>query len=315
MGIVFRARQRTPDRIVALKIIRPDHLAARHGGRDKAVERFRAEAQAAARLEHEGILPVYEVGEVDGQPFFTMRFVEGRGLDDVLRDGPLAGRDAAGLLEPVARAVQYAHDHDVVHRDIKPRNILLDTNGRPYVADFGLAKSLAAVQELTETKEVLGTPAYMSPEQARGAAGVDRRTDVYSLGATLYELLTGRPPFRAATPLETQRQVVENEPVPPRQLNPAVARDLETVCLKCLQKDPDARYGSAEELAAELGRFLRGEATRARPLSVVGRGAKWCRRNPWMATALSLLLAVAIAAPVAALIQRNLAARNGELAS
>ena len=215
MGIVFRARQRTPDRVVALKIIRPDRLAAvLPGERHKAVERFRAEVQAAARLEHENIVPVYDAGEIDGQPFLAMRYVEGRGLDEMLRDGPLDGRDAAALLEPVARAVHYAHGRDVVHRDLKPRNILLDANGRPYVADFGLAKSFAAAQQLTETQDVLGTPAYMSPEQARGPAGVDHRTDVYSLGATLYELLTGRPPFRAATPLETQRQVIENEPVP-----------------------------------------------------------------------------------------------------
>ncbi len=214
MGIVYRARQRTPDRVVALKIIRPDRLAGLASERrEQAIERFRAETQAAASLEHEHIVPVYEVGQVEGQPFFSMRYIEGRGLEEVLRDGPLAGRDAAALLESVARALHYAHGRDIVHRDMKPRNILLDSERKPYVADFGLAKSFAAAQELTQTTETIGTPAYMSPEQARGLTGVDRRTDVYSLGATLYELLTGRPPFRAATVVETQRQVVENEPV------------------------------------------------------------------------------------------------------
>jgi tetratricopeptide (TPR) repeat protein/predicted Ser/Thr protein kinase len=311
MGVVYRARQHTPDRVVALKVVRPDRLATTPPDQhEKAMKRLWAEAQAAAQLEHENIVPVYDLGEVDGQPFFSMRYVEGRRLDEVLHDGPLDGRGAVALLGPVARAVDYAHGRNVIHRDIKPRNILLDTSGRPYVADFGLAKSFVAAQELTGTQEVVGTPAYMSPEQSRGPAGVDHRTDVYSLGATLYELLTGRPPFRAATPVETQRQVIENEPVPPRQLNPAVARDLETVCLKCLRKDPDERYRSAQELAAELGRFSRGEPTQARPLSFLGRMAKWCRRNQTVAIltaiAATLLMILAIGGPIVAVNQASL---------
>jgi len=314
MGVVYRARQQTPDRIVALKIIRPDRLAAvAPERREKVIERFHVETQATANLEHAHIVPVYEVGQIEGQPFYSMRYIPGRGLEQVLRDGPLAGQDAAALLEPVARALHYAHRRDIVHRDIKPRNILLDTDGKPYVADFGLAKSFAAAQDLTQTAEAIGTPAYMSPEQARGQAGVDHRTDVYSLGATLYELLTGRPPFRAATVAETQRQVIENEPVPPRQLNPAADRDLETICLKCLEKEPARRYATADELADELQRFGRGEPIRARPLSVLGRSAKWCRRKPWMATALSLVLIIAMVAPVVALLQHRLAVSNAGL--
>ena len=292
MGVVYRARQHMPDRIVALKIIRPERLSSvLPEQREKALKRFRAEAQATAQLEHDHIVSVYNVGEMDGQPFFSMRYVDGRGLDSVLRDSPLAGRDAARLLEPVARALHYAHQRDIIHRDIKPRNILVDGQEKPYVADFGLAKSFAAAQDLTQTAEAIGTPAYMSPEQAIGSAEIDRRTDVYSLGATLYELLTGRPPFRAATPAETQRQVIENEPVPPRQLNPAVDRDLETICLKCLEKDPRSRFATAQDLADELTRFLECLPIRARPIARPQRLWRWCRRHPLDA---ALLIAVAV---------------------
>lgn len=305
MGIVYRARQRTPDRIVALKIIHPDRLAA--GGsekREKAIERFRAETQAAASLEHGHIVPVYEVGQIEDQPFFSMRHIQGRGLEEVLRDGPLDGRDAAALLKPVAQALHYAHGRDIVHRDIKPRNILVDTDGQPHVADFGLAKSFAGAQDLTQTAEAIGTPAYMSPEQAEGPAEVDSRTDVYSLGATLYELLTGRPPFRAATAVQTQRQVVENEPVPPRQLNPAIDRDLETICLKCLEKEPVKRYTTAKEVAEEFTRYQQGRPIQARPITPVTRAWRWCRRNRLVAglgaLAGSLLLVLAIGGPIVA---------------
>jgi len=292
MGIVYQARQQTPNRIVALKIIRPDRLAVvTSEQREKAIERFHAEAQAAARLEHEHIVPVYEVGQVEGQPFFSMRYVQGRGLDELLRDRPLSGREAAALLEPITRALQYAHQHGIIHRDVKPRNILLDTTGRPYVTDFGLAKSLAEAQEITQTQDVIGTLAYMSPEQARAPASVDRRTDVYSIGATLYGLVTGRPPFRAATPAETQRQVAENEPVPIRQLNPAVDRDLETICLKCLDKEPARRFPSAEALADDLARYLEGKPILARPLGITARTIRWARRRPAIAGLLSALAA------------------------
>ncbi len=300
MGVVYRARQRTLDRVVAVKIIRPDRTAATvPARRQEVMGRFRAEIQAAARLEHEHIVPVYEVGQIEGQPFFSMRYIEGRGLDSVLHKGPLGGREAAAMVEKIARAVHHAHVHQVIHRDLKPRNILLDGESRPYVADFGLAKSLEAAQELTQTGQVIGTPAYMSPEQARGMTTVDHASDVYSLGATFYELLTARPPFRAATPAETQRQVIDNDPAPPRELNPAVPRDLETICLKCLEKDPRSRYATAEEVADELARFLARRAIRARPIGRPQRFWRWCRRNPLdaglvAATVISLLIGVLV---------------------
>ncbi len=314
MGVVYRARQSTPDRIVALKIIRPDRLATSvPGQRQKVIDRFRAEAQAVAQLEHHNILPVYDVGEIDGRPFFSMRYVEGSGLEEVLRNSPMPGLAAAALLEPVARAVHYAHSRDLVHRDIKPRNILLDTSGCPYVTDFGLAKSLASSQELTQTLEVLGTPAYMSPEQARGSAAVDCRTDVYSLGVTLYELLIGRPPFRAATPVETQRQVIESEPAPPRQLNSEIDRDLDTICLKCLEKDRERRYATAEELADELTRYQAGQPIHARPITLSAQLWRWCRRNRAVAslgaTASLLLLTLAVGGPIVAFSQAEKAER------
>jgi WD40 repeat protein/tRNA A-37 threonylcarbamoyl transferase component Bud32 len=320
MGVVYRARQRSVARAVALKIVRPDRLtAALPERRQETMGRFQAEIQAAARLEHEHIVPVYEVGQVDGQPFFSMRYIEGRGLDSVLDEGPMEGREAAALLEKVARAVHYAHGQQVIHRDLKPRNILLDGQHRPYVADFGLAKSLEAAQELTQTGEVLGTPAYMSPEQARGSAHVGHATDVYSLGATLYELLTGRPPFRAATPAETQRQVIDNEPVPPRELNPAVPRDLETVCLKCLEKEAHNRYATAEALADELARYQAGRPIHARPITRLARVWRWCRRNPseaGLTTAVFLLLiGMSVLASLGYLRMASLAAKERDNAT
>jgi WD40 repeat protein/predicted Ser/Thr protein kinase len=312
MGVVYRARQSTPDRIVALKIIRPDRLAtAVSGQQQKVIERFRAEAQAVAQLEHDNILPLYDVGEINGRPFFSMRHVEGRGLEEVLRNGPMPDLAAAAILEPVARAVHYAHSRGLVHRDIKPRNILLDGNGRPYVTDFGLAKSLASGQELTQTLEVLGTPAYMSPEQALGQSELGPATDIYSQGATLYELITGRPPFRAASVAETLRQVIHDEPVSPRRLNPAVHRDLETICLKCLQKEPRHRIESAAQLADELQRFQRGEPILSRPISFTARGASWCRRNPQQA---GLVLAVTVVLMLGTVVSSAFAVRNRRLA-
>jgi len=321
MGVVYRARQRSAERIVALKVIRPDRLAAAGPERrQEAIKRFRIESQAAAALEHDQIVPVYEVGEIDGQPFFSMRFVKGQSLEKLLRDGPLDGGQAAALLEQIARAVHYAHTRKIVHRDIKPRNILLDTDDRPYVADFGLAKSLAAAQELTQTGEVLGTPQYMSPEQARGEAA-GSASDIYSLGATLYEMLTGRPPFRAATPAETQRQVIDNEPVPPRRLNPAVPRDLETICLKCLEKAPSKRYATAEDLADELERCQQGRPILARPITRPARTWRWCKRNPAVAllsaTAVFLLLLLPAVAGFGYLReaeQREIAEQRGQTA-
>ena len=227
MGVVYRARQWTADRIVALKMVRPDHLAGVPSDlRSTVMDRFRQEAQAAARLEHESIVSVYEVGEIEGTPFYSMRYVEGRSLADRLRLGPLSNRVAAAYLESVALAVEAAHGHGILHRDLKPPNILIDVNtDRAMVADFGLAKLTEGGDELTQSGDVVGSPPYMSPEQAQHASRVTAESDVYALGATLYHALTGRPPFHADTALETLRQVLHDEPVPPRRLSSAVNPD------------------------------------------------------------------------------------------
>ena len=299
MGVVYQARQRAAERIVALKVIRRDRLESLpRDSQANTVDRFWHEAQAAAQLQHDNIVTVYEVGEVDGQPFFSMRYVEGHSLSEILRQGPIDNRQAAAYMEPVVRAVQEAHLQGILHRDLKPQNILVDSKtGRALVADFGLAKLSQATDELTQAGEVFGTPAYMSPEQATDAASVTTATDVYALGATLYHLLTGRAPFQAATPVETLRQVIDVEPVPARQLNPSIDRDLETICSKCLEKEPARRYESAELLADDLSRYLQGEPILARPLSGPERTWRWCRRNPAVAsliasTIMALLLAL-----------------------
>lgn len=300
MGVVYRARQRTADRTVALKVIRRDRLEQLpRDTHSSALERFRHEAQAAARLEHENIVTVYEVGEVDDQPFFSMRYVEGRSLSQILRDGPMENRRAAAYLEPVARAVHEAHCQGILHRDLKPQNILVDDKtDRALVADFGLAKLTEGGEELTRAGEIMGTPSYMSPEQAKDSARVGAETDVYALGATLYHVLTARPPFQAATPVETLRQVIDEEPAPPRQLNPSIDRDLETICLKCLQKEPLRRYDSAHALADDLRRYLKGEPIQARPIGAVGRIWRWCRRKPALATAIGLAAAFLVVGSV-----------------
>ena len=259
-------------------------LAWRKARMSAAMERFRHEVQAAARLEHESVVSIYEVGDVDGEPFFSMRYVAGRSLFEALRDGPMPCRRAAGYLEPVARAVEEAHRHGILHRDLKPQNILVDTaTDRAYVADFGLAKLQETGEELTRSGEIMGTPPYISPEQARDSAHVTASTDVYALGATLYHLLTGRPPFQAATAVETIRQVIQVEPLPLRRLNPAIDADLETISLKCLEKEPARRYPSALALADDLRRYLDHQPIRARPLGRLNRSARWCRRNPLVA--------------------------------
>ncbi|MHC4178895.1 MAG: serine/threonine-protein kinase, partial [Planctomycetota bacterium] len=290
MGVVYRARQRSANRTVALKVIRRDRLEALpRDTHTSALERFRQEAQAAARLEHENIVTVYEVGEVDRQPFFSMRYVDGQSLSQILREGPMGNRQAAGYLEPVARALHEAHSLGILHRDLKPQNILVDKKtDRALVADFGLAKLTEGQEELTREGEVMGTPPYMSPEQAKDSARVTAQTDVYALGATLYHVLTGRPPFQAANPLETLRQVIDEEAAPPRQLNPSIDRDLETVCLKCLEKEPTRRYDSAHALADDLRRYLNGEPILARPIGVFGRVVRWRRRKPALATAIAV---------------------------
>ncbi|MDX1948407.1 MAG: serine/threonine-protein kinase [Pirellulaceae bacterium] len=279
MGVVYKARQVDLGRIVAVKML----LAGSHADpRDMA--RFRAEAEAVAQMQHPHIVQVFEVGEHDGQPYFSLEYVAGGHLGQRIAGTPQPPREAARLIETLARAVQAAHDQGIVHRDLKPANILLTTAGEPKISDFGLAKRLeGAGQTLTGT--VIGTPSYMAPEQAAGdPSRIGPPADIYALGAVLYELLTGRPPFRGETPWDTVSQVLADEPVPPTRLQPKVPRDLETICLKCLHKEPARRYAAARELADDLARYLAHEPILARPVTRVERGWKWARRNPVVAS-------------------------------
>ncbi len=261
MGVVYRARQPGLGRIVALKILLHASTAS-----PLDVARFRAEASSAAQLDHLHIVPVFAVGDHEGQPYFLMRLIEGQSLARRLADGPIPPREAATLLAPIGHAVDYAHHHGVLHRDLKPSNILIDHEGRPHVADFGLAKRLDAGPSLTSPGAIVGTPGYMAPEQVVGGGRgrIGPASDVYSLGAILYQMLTGRPPFQAATALDTIFLVLEQEPLPPHLLNPRVDRDLELIALKCLQKPADLRYPSASALAGDLEAYLAGEPISAR---------------------------------------------------
>jgi len=260
MGVVYRARQVSLGRTVALKMIL---RGAAPSAADLA--RFRSEAESAAQLDHPSIVPIYEVGQHEGQPFFTMKYVAGTTLSRRLADGPMPPREAAALLAPICRAVHFAHERGVLHRDLKPSNILIDEEGRPHVSDFGLAKRVETDSDLTLSGAVLGTPSYMAPEQAAGKRGrVGRESDVYSLGTILYQMLTGRPPFQAASAVETVLMVMEQEPLPPRLLNPRADSELEMIALKCLQKPPELRYATAAELADDLDAYLRDEPTAAR---------------------------------------------------
>jgi eukaryotic-like serine/threonine-protein kinase len=286
MGVVFEARQVSLNRKVALKMILAGQLA-----NDTDVKRFYSEAQAAANLDHPGIVPIFEVGQHEGQHYFSMGFVEGQSLSQRLNEGPVAAREAAAFMATVADAIEYAHQCGVIHRDLKPGNILLDLKGNPRVTDFGLAKTIQGDSGLTGSGQITGTPSYMPPEQAGGRRGeVGPAADVYALGATLYCAVTGRPPFQAATAMDTVIQVLSDEPVPPRRLNPSIPRDLETICLKCLEKEPRERYPSAAALAADLRRFLAGEPIAARPVTRLERAAKWARRKPTLAAAYILAL-------------------------
>jgi serine/threonine protein kinase len=286
MGVVYQARQLGFNRLVALKMI----LSGSYAGDDER-DRFRIEAEAVARLQHPNIVQVHEVGEHEGKPFFSMEFCPGGGLDKKLNGTPLPPKEAAALVETLARAMQAAHDKGVIHRDLKPANVLLAEDGAPKILDFGLAKKLDE-EGLTATGAVMGTPSYMAPEQAAGKTrDIGPGTDVYALGAILYECLTGRPPFKGPTTLDTLAQVLADEPVRPRQLQPTTPRDLETICLKCLEKQPGRRYGTAAELADDLGRWQRGEPVRARPVGGWERTLKWVRRHPQQTALYGLLLA------------------------
>jgi serine/threonine protein kinase/WD40 repeat protein len=307
MGVVYKARHTALRRIVALKMI----LGGSHAS-SADLERFRMEAEAIARLRHPHIVQIYEVGQHQGLPYFSLEFCEGGSLDKKLAGTPLPPREAAALLEQLANAMQAAHDQGVIHRDLKPANVLLVGAGQgvadtkdssslptahcplptiPKITDFGLAKKLDEAGQ-TRTGDIMGTPSYMAPEQASGnSKELGPACDIYALGAVLYECLTGRPPFRAATPLDTVLQVVNEEPVPPRQLNPGVPRDLETICLKCLHKEPARRYGQASALGEDLRRFLAGEPITARPINRRQRLLKWARRRP--ASAALVVLGIA----------------------
>src|SRR5881398_2230873 len=298
-GVVYRARQKSLNRIVALKVIGLAHWAT-----EADVKRFRLEAEAAASLNHPCIVPIYEVGERDGACYFSMGLVEGGQLDAVAKREPIPIRRAAELIAKLARTVSYAHEHGILHRDIKPGNILLDAKGEPHLTDFGLARLVETESTVTRTMEVLGTPSYMAPEQAVGNdAAITSATDVYGLGAVLYQLLTGHPPFAGGTTFETVRLVLDTEPRQPRLLNPKIDRDLDTICLKCLEKDPKRRYASALALAEDLERWLKHEPIRARRTGLVTRGRKWVRRDPSIAVLAALLLVLAV--PLGLMIWKN----------
>src|SRR5215472_3560943 len=290
MGIVYRARQRVPSRIVALKMILPANV-----GSADAMKRFHVEAEAAASLENEGILPIYAVGEHDGAPFYSMKFAEGGTLADRLGRYREKPREAAALVAAIARAVAFAHEKGILHRDLKPANVLFNGAGKPYVSDFGLAKWLTRESDLTQTFAMLGTPFYMAPEQAVSSHMLTASADVYSLGAILYHLLTGHPPFTGETPIEVLHRAAEQLPQSPRLTNRSVPPDLETICLKCLEKDPALRYSSASAFADDLDRFRAGRPIKARRAGPITRARKWVRRNPTGALLTASLVALVVA--------------------
>jgi serine/threonine-protein kinase len=292
MGVVYKARHVKLDRTVAIKML----LTGMHAG-PQELARFLAEAKAVASLRYPNIVQVYDVGDLKGRPYFTMEFLEGGNLAQKLAGQPQPARKASEITVALAEAMQIAHRNGIIHRDLKPANILLTAEGTPKIADFGLARRFDSDEHLTVTGARIGTLSYMAPEQALGKPGLlGPAVDIYSLGAVLYELLTGRPPFRAETPQETERQLLTEEPVPPRRLNSAVPRDLETICLKCVHRNPTRRYESAETLASDLHRFLRGEPITARPASFGERSGRWLRCHPTLTAALSIGLLTILAA-------------------
>jgi tRNA A-37 threonylcarbamoyl transferase component Bud32 len=288
MGVVYKARQLKLNRLVALKMVLGDSRVDRDD-----LARFRTEAEAVACLQHPNIVQIYEVGEEAGRPYFALELVDGGSLAEKLKAGPLSAVQAAELLATLAEAMHFAHGRNIIHRDLKPGNILLMADGTPKITDFGLAKQMDRNQDQTRTGAVLGTPAYMAPEQARGQfKTLGPPADIYALGTILYETLAGRPPFRGETPIETLRQVTTDEPVPLSRIVDRIPRDLETICLKCLEKEPHRRYHTAQDLADDLRRFLAHEPIRARRVRAWERGLKWVRRRPLIAT----LLAVTVSA-------------------
>jgi TolB-like protein len=298
-GVVFRARQKSLNRTVALKVVGLGRWATK-----AHLKRFRLEAEAAARLDHPFIVPIHEIGERDGACYFSMNLVEGGQLDEVARRETISIRRAAELIAKLARTVHYAHEHGILHRDIKPGNVLLDAEGEPHLTDFGLARLVEAESTVTRATEVLGTPSYIAPEQAAGKnTQLTSATDVYGLGALLYNLLTGHPPFVGSTTYETVRLVLETEPRQPRLVNPKVDRDLSTVCLKCLEKDPKRRYVSALALAEDLERWLRREPIRARRAGLFTRGKKWLQRN--LTTTVSVVSLAGLVAAVGVIIWKR----------
>ena len=294
MGVVYRARQVSLNRIVAVKLILVGQFAEK-----PAIQRFKSEAASAAKLRHPHIVAIHEIGEHSGQHYFSMEYVDGPNLADFMRQQPISIRQAAQLVKKIAEAVHYAHEQGIVHRDLKPSNILIDPLLEPRITDFGLARDLQSDSDLTLTGQVLGSPNYISPEQASGQPA-GPASDIYSLGAILYHLLTGRPPFAAETPTATLHQVATADPISPRVLNPSVARDLETICRKCLEKGADKRYRDAGALAEDLRRFLEHLPITAKAVSPAERAARWCRRKPALASALALMLVVAVGSPIAA---------------
>ncbi|MBM3995222.1 MAG: hypothetical protein FJ303_13875 [Planctomycetes bacterium] len=313
MGVVYEARQINANRIVAIKMVSGARL------KPKAVVRFRAEAESAARLQHPNVVQIFEVGEVNGKPFFSMEYVAGGTLAERLAAQPVLARDAAALVETLARAVHAAHGRGIVHRDLKPSNVMLTADGTPKIADFGLAKRLDDDSGHTHSGEVLGTPNYMAPEQAEGRKDlIGPATDIYALGAILYELLAGVPPFRGSSPLDAMRLVVSTPPTPPSQIVASVPTDLEAICLKCLEKAPEHRYASALELAEDLRRYLDGQPVTARHIGVVQHTWRYVRTHPQTA-ALAILVGVLFLIPAYFLIaeyrtQRQVRQRAVEVA-
>ena len=298
-GVVYRARQKSLNRTVALKVIGVGHWAT-----EAHLRRFRLEAEAAASLNHPLIVPIHEIRERGGYCYFSMNLVDGGQLDEVVKREPLSVRRATELIAKLARTVHYAHEHGIVHRDIKPGNILLDAKGEPHLTDFGLARLIETESTVTGTTDVLGTPSYMAPEQASGNnAELTCATDTYALGAVFYQLLTGCVPFVGRTAYETVRLVLETDPLPPRLINPKVDRDLETICLKCLEKDPQLRYESALALAEDLEHWLRHEPVGARPTGALVHSYKWIWRNP--AIAALVLCSIALASAVGIILWRS----------